>query len=73
MTQLWNTARNLKMWGDSRGQDMIEYALTAGFIALAVVSISPTLGTSLVTVFSNVVAQLQNAGGGGGIQASPAV
>ena len=29
MTQLWNSILKLKIWSDSRGQDMVEYALAA--------------------------------------------
>ena len=37
---------------DKRGQDMIEYALMAGFVALACGSIMPGVASSLNVVFS---------------------
>ena len=64
MTQLWNSILNLQVWGDSRGQDLVEYALAAGLIAGIAVALSPTIGGSIVNVFSVVVAQLQVTGGG---------
>ncbi len=36
------------------GQDLIEYALMAGFISLAVASIVPGITVSLATIFSKV-------------------
>ena len=50
---------------DKRGQDLIEYAMLAGFIAVVVAAFFPTqIGPSITTVFSKVSAQLANAGGG---------
>ena len=34
------------------GQDMIEYALCAGFVAVGVVGMSPAVATSFVTMMS---------------------
>lgn len=64
MTQLWNSILKLKIWSDSRGQDLVEYALAAGFVAGAVVALSPALGSSLISIFSKVAVQLQANGGG---------
>ena len=49
MTQLWNTILKLKIWSDSQGQDLMEYALGAGFVALAAVAFSPALVRSTST------------------------
>jgi pilus assembly protein Flp/PilA len=44
---------------DKRGQDMIEYALLAGFIAVVVAAFFPTqIGPSINSIFTKVVAQL---------------
>ena len=64
MTQLWNSILKLKIWSDSRGQDMVEYALAAGFVAGAVVALSPALGSSLINIFDKVAVTLQANGGG---------
>ena len=46
---------------EENGQDLIEYALLAGFISLAVVTIVQTIGTDLTTLYSNVDAQVNKA------------
>jgi len=35
MTRITNLILKLKVWKDTRGQDLIEYALMAGFVAVA--------------------------------------
>ena len=69
MTQLWNAVRYVKIWNDSRGQDLVEYALAAGFIVVAGAAFSPEISASIGTVFGKVVAALQSSGGG--TQAAP--
>jgi len=64
MTQLWNSILKLKIWSDSRGQDMVEYALAAGFVAGTAVALSPALGSSLINIFGKVAVTLQSTGGG---------
>jgi pilus assembly protein Flp/PilA len=44
----------LKIWKDTRGQDLIEYALMAGFVAVAAGAIMPGVATSISTIFSKV-------------------
>jgi pilus assembly protein Flp/PilA len=45
-------AKNLKQ--DMKGQDLIEYALMAGFVAVAAGALMPTVSTSISTVFSKI-------------------
>ena len=45
---------NWQIWQDRKGQDLIEYALMAGFVALAAVSIMPGIGSSINIIFSKV-------------------
>ena len=47
---IWFTglARNVK------GQDLIEYAMMAGFVAVAAAAVMPTVSTSISTVFSKI-------------------
>jgi Flp pilus assembly pilin Flp len=40
--------------GDTKAQDMIEYALLAGFIAVAAGALLPTISTSISTIFSKM-------------------
>jgi pilus assembly protein Flp/PilA len=39
---------------DRRGQDLIEYALMAGFVAVAAGAIMPSVSSSISTIFSKV-------------------
>ena len=54
MTAVLNAIINLKIWSDNRGQDLIEYALMAGFVAVAAGAIMPGVATSISTIFSSV-------------------
>jgi Flp pilus assembly pilin Flp len=53
----------LKIWKDRRGQDLIEYALMAGFVAVAAGAIMPGVATSLSQIFSKVGSVLSQANG----------
>jgi len=45
---------NLQIWKDRRGQDLVEYALMAGFVAVAAGTIMPGVASSINVVFSSV-------------------
>jgi Flp pilus assembly pilin Flp len=45
---------NTQLWIDTRGQDLIEYALMAGFVAVAAGAIMPGVATSISTIFSQI-------------------
>ena len=47
---------------DESGQDLIEYALIAGLIALAAVTTMGTLGTAINNAFTAVTTALNSAG-----------
>ena len=44
----------LRIWTDTHGQDLIEYALMAGFVAIAAGAIMPGVSTSISKIFSKV-------------------
>ena len=44
----------MRLRRDVRAQDLIEYALMAGFIAVAAAALMPNIGSSISTVFSKV-------------------
>jgi pilus assembly protein Flp/PilA len=46
---------------DEQGQDLIEYALLAGFISLAVVTAVTNVGTALNTLFGKVETKIDTA------------
>jgi len=43
-----------RAWRDRRGQDLVEYALMAGFVAVAAGAIMPDVSSSVSTIFSEV-------------------
>ena len=45
---------SLQVWKDTRGQDLIEYALMAGFVAVAAGAIMPGVASSINDIFSKV-------------------
>ena len=51
----------LKIWRDTRGQDLIEYALIAGFIAVAAAAVMPGITSSLSNVFKAIGGKLDSA------------
>jgi Flp pilus assembly pilin Flp len=55
MKRLINLAVKLQtLVKDTRGQDLIEYALMAGFVAVAAGAIMPGVASSINIVFSKV-------------------
>jgi len=49
MKQFW-----IHFWRDTQGQDLVEYALAAGMVAVAAVAAMPALSTTVSTVFSKI-------------------
>ena len=43
-----------RLWRVCHGQDLIEYALAAGMVAVAAVAVMPGLGAAVNTVFSQI-------------------
>ena len=54
MTRTMNLVWKLQIWKDTKGQDLIEYALMAGFVAVAAGAIMPGVATSISTIFSKI-------------------
>ena len=61
MTRINNLLWTLKIWKDTKGQDLIEYALMAGFVAVAAGAIMPGVSTSISTIFSKIASSMTNA------------
>ena len=57
MRMLWK----LRIWKDTRGQDLIEYALMAGFVAVAAGAVMPNVSTQISTIFSKIESLLTTA------------
>jgi pilus assembly protein Flp/PilA len=54
MKTITNLVWKLRIWKDTRGQDLIEYALMAGFVAVAAGAIMPNVASSISTIFSKI-------------------
>jgi pilus assembly protein Flp/PilA len=61
MTRIKNFVLKLQVWKDTRGQDLIEYALMAGFVAVAAGAIMPGVSSSISVIFSKVSSVMTNA------------
>ena len=49
MKQFWNS-----LWRETQGQDLVEYALAAGLVAVAAVAAMPALSTTVSNVFAKI-------------------
>ena len=58
MTRINNILWTLRIWKDTRGQDLIEYALMVGFVAVAAGAIMPGVSTSISTIFSKIASSM---------------
>jgi pilus assembly protein Flp/PilA len=54
MTTLTKLIWRVRIWQDTHGQDLIEYALMAGFVAVAAGAIMPGVASSISKIFSKV-------------------
>ena len=53
----------LVVWKDTRGQDMVEYALLAGFVAVAAAVFIPDVSVTMSKIYSRLANKLVEAGG----------
>jgi pilus assembly protein Flp/PilA len=51
----------LKLVKDTRGQDLIEYALMAGFVAVAAGAIMPGVSENISQIFSKISSSMASA------------
>ncbi|MCE5307791.1 MAG: Flp family type IVb pilin [Acidobacteriales bacterium] len=56
----------LRIWKETRGQDLVEYALMAGFVAVAAGATMPSVAGSISTIFSKITSLLTNVANQGG-------
>jgi len=54
MNRIFNLIWKLRIWTEEHGQDLIEYALMAGFVAVAAGAIMPGVATSISKIFSKI-------------------
>jgi pilus assembly protein Flp/PilA len=63
MLSVWRRVKSWSLWKDVEGQDLIEYALMAGFVAVAAGATFPPVASSLSTIFSKVTSVMVASGG----------
>jgi pilus assembly protein Flp/PilA len=63
MKKLYSLLWRLRIAKDTRGQDLIEYALMAGFVAVAAGAIVPGVASSISTIFSKINTVLSQSAG----------
>jgi len=52
-----------RFWLETEGQDLVEYALAAGMVAVAAVAAMPALSTTVSTVFVKIGSIINSAVG----------
>ena len=50
----------LKLWANEHGQDLVEYALMAGFVAVGAGAIMPGIANNISTIFSKVASTMSH-------------
>lgn len=61
MDRIVNLIWKARIWKDTRGQDLIEYALMAGFVAVAAGAIMPGVARSISQIFSKIASAMSAA------------
>lgn len=64
MKKMIEISLKVKIWKDTNGQDLTEYALMAGFLACAAGFTLPAVAANISTVLGNVAAILMSTPGG---------
>jgi Flp pilus assembly pilin Flp len=59
-----NAIWRLSIWADYHGQDLIEYALMAGFVAVAAGAVMSGVAISLSEIFSKIASTMTAAATG---------
>jgi pilus assembly protein Flp/PilA len=54
MKRIENCILKLRVWKDTSGQDLVEYALAAGMVAVAAVACMPALSSVVSNVFTKI-------------------
>jgi Flp pilus assembly pilin Flp len=54
MQKMWRSLGRLRIWSDEHGQDLIEYAMIGGFIAVVSGMFMPNVSKDISMVFSKI-------------------
>lgn len=60
-TQMLRMKAKQDVWRDTRGQDLVEYALMAGFVAVVAGALMPSVSNNISTIFSKVASVMSSA------------
>jgi pilus assembly protein Flp/PilA len=60
MKRLKDQLLKLQIWKDANGQDLVEYALAAGLVAVAAVACMPGLSGTVNNVFTKIGSIISN-------------
>ena len=63
MKTLTRVLRRLAIWRQEEAQDLVEYALLAGFVAVASGLFAPGMTESMDTIYSRLASKLVEASG----------
>jgi Flp pilus assembly pilin Flp len=55
---MYNSLIRLRIWSDQHGQDLIEYAMIAGFIAVVSGMFMPNISKDVSMVFSKIASTM---------------
>jgi pilus assembly protein Flp/PilA len=58
MSYLLNYLWRARLWKETHGQDLIEYALMAGFVAVAAGATFPPVADNISTIYSKITSSL---------------
>jgi hypothetical protein len=58
MQKLWHSAFSLRIWRDRHGQDLIDYAMIAGFLAVVSGMFLPNVSKDVSRVYSELTRML---------------
>lgn len=61
MKRLQNLILAVRIWQNTQGQDLIEYALMAGFVAVAAGAIMPGVSDNISQIFSKISSSMGSA------------
>jgi pilus assembly protein Flp/PilA len=61
MKRINNLMMVVRVWKDTKGQDLIEYALMAGFVAVAAGAIMPGVSDNISQIFSKISSSMGSA------------
>jgi pilus assembly protein Flp/PilA len=60
MKRIKDQLLKLRIWQDTDGQDLVEYALAAGLVAVAAVACMPGLSSTVNNVFTKIGSIITN-------------